>query len=131
MNKPRLRTALAAALLAVTVTGTSVAAGTAANAAPAPSARSAAAAAPGGSRDHDSRQSSSRSLSSASTLSRPTKYQPACEGRATPRACGSQCARNSSGIAEVSTTPTFLPAFVLWSLSSAVRTRLVTVFDTQ
>lgn len=35
MNKPRLRTALAAALLAVTMTGMSVATGTAANAAPA------------------------------------------------------------------------------------------------
>ena len=36
MNKPGLRTALAAALLAVTVTGTSVATGTPASAAPAP-----------------------------------------------------------------------------------------------
>src|SRR5262245_1260318 len=50
MNKPRLRTALAAALLAVTVTGTSVAAGTAANAAPAPAAGPAAAGAAGAAR---------------------------------------------------------------------------------
>jgi len=46
MNKPRLRTALAAAMLAVTVTGMSVAPGTAANAAPTTSARSAQAPAP-------------------------------------------------------------------------------------